>query len=290
MKLIAGESALIQTEAGDRPETLHIVPAFVNGCSVPAVTVWEVRNSARCWRENHETWKLCAVHSGQPGLADWTYRGHRGMSGAGDIMAMEPGNKHFTHDVSCKCAFTLISIRPELVNALRESNGWGKHGHLVDGHLRDRELLGAVIRLSRAIVNQESCGSIHEAVIECVGLLQSRLGNVATPPKDFVVHRSLRRVREFIDRASAAEYSLERLSELAGLSVYHLLREFKRATGATPQQWRDARRMTYARALLERGVRAAEVAERLGTTPQYFSRRFRAFWGVPPSQWPTLQR
>lgn len=94
----------------------------------------------------------------------------------------------------------------------------------------------------------------------------------------------LRRAREFMDDSYAENLDLERLSRIACLSPYHLLRSFRDAFGETPRQYLIRRRIEKARELLAYG--AASVTdvcldvgyESLGS----FSTLFRKVTGQSP--------
>jgi AraC-like DNA-binding protein len=66
-----------------------------------------------------------------------------------------------------------------------------------------------------------------------------------------------------------------------------LFRHFRRATGLSPQQYVQRLRMRQARMLLAEGdLSVKQVAYACGfSDARYFSRRFRAAHGVPPSRY-----
>jgi AraC-like DNA-binding protein len=69
-----------------------------------------------------------------------------------------------------------------------------------------------------------------------------------------------------------------------GLSRYQLLRAFRTTTGVPPYAWLAQYRVTRARALLECGLRPAEVAGLVGFADQaHLTRWFRQVLGVTPA-------
>jgi AraC family transcriptional regulator of adaptative response/methylated-DNA-[protein]-cysteine methyltransferase len=100
--------------------------------------------------------------------------------------------------------------------------------------------------------------------------------------------RTVERAREFLDRNPDRVVSLHELASHVKLSPSHLQRSFKRATGLSPKQYQDARRVselksrlragdTVSRATYEAGFgsssRVYERADReLGMTPAAFRR------------------
>ena len=67
-------------------------------------------------------------------------------------------------------------------------------------------------------------------------------------------------------------------------AVFH--RKFKATTTYSPIQFVKALRLNDAAALLAKGLRAGEVASRVGYASQsQFSREFRRQFGKPPREW-----
>lgn len=80
--------------------------------------------------------------------------------------------------------------------------------------------------------------------------------------------------------------SLDELAAEAGLSRYHLLRVFKKATGLTPHAFRTQLRIERAKALLRGGAGIAETACACGFADQaHFANRFRQYTGATPGQY-----
>ncbi len=83
--------------------------------------------------------------------------------------------------------------------------------------------------------------------------------------------------------------TLAEAAAAAGLSISRFSLLFHRCYGVPPMRYRLEKRMLLAAQLLERGnVSCKEAALRSGFEDQLlFSRRFRNYWGIPPSQWRT---
>lgn len=78
--------------------------------------------------------------------------------------------------------------------------------------------------------------------------------------------------------------TLDEVAAAAGISKYHLSREFKLYTGMTVIQMVNLIRCTEARNLIENGMRIYEAAGRCGfENLSYFSRAFQKVFGKPPS-------
>ena len=71
------------------------------------------------------------------------------------------------------------------------------------------------------------------------------------------------------------------------MSRTQLFRKFKAITGNSPHEFMDTIRLQYAAKLLEQGnMNVSEVAYEVGyNNPQYFSKRFKARFGVEPTEY-----
>ncbi|HEV7302302.1 MAG TPA: AraC family transcriptional regulator [Tepidisphaeraceae bacterium] len=96
----------------------------------------------------------------------------------------------------------------------------------------------------------------------------------------------LSRVKQHIDTHYEQRITLAALAEMANLSRGHLCTEFGRHFGASPMAYLIHRRLHAAAALL-RGTDEAvgQIGRRVGyDDPFYFSKHFKACFGVAPSQ------
>ncbi len=134
-------------------------------------------------------------------------------------------------------------------------------------------------------LEKESC------MIEAFTLMLARHGNaparLARPGRE---HRAMRLVQSYLAERVEEKVSLEELAGLAGLSRYHLLRVFKRATGLTPHAFHIQMRIDRARVLVRQGLPFAEVAAATGFVDQsHFTTTFRQFVGATPGQYAALR-
>ncbi len=95
------------------------------------------------------------------------------------------------------------------------------------------------------------------------------------------------RAADFIRRHFRESPSVDCIATEAGLSASRLQQRFHARYGVSLQQSVERHRLEEARYwLLHGGLRVAEVATRTGfDDPFYFSRRFRRYFGVSPSQY-----
>lgn len=91
---------------------------------------------------------------------------------------------------------------------------------------------------------------------------------------------------EYMEENFQQELSTVTLSEHFGYSAEHFCRKFKEATGLTPMNYLKIYRMEEAYKFLKMGERnISKIAEQCGfVDSNYFTRCFKAHFGVPPSQ------
>jgi transcriptional regulator of acetoin/glycerol metabolism len=152
-----------------------------------------------------------------------------------------------------------------------------------DPTLSDRAhaLAGALVRTSARAIEKQYVE--RSATLSRSGQFYQRGG---LPPG------ALKRVREYVDSHLAERLSVERLAAIAGLSVYHFARAFKKSQGVTPHDYLLDRRISRAQALLDATDTAlSDIALVSGFADQsHFARHFRQRVGIPPSVYRRSQR
>jgi len=107
-------------------------------------------------------------------------------------------------------------------------------------------------------------------------------GSVARKVAGYEV-AAVKRARDILHARYAEQISLRELAEATGLSQFHLLRVFGRSLGLPPHQYQTHLRLAHARALLNRGEPASQVAVAVGFADQsHFVRAFRRSHGLTP--------
>jgi len=95
----------------------------------------------------------------------------------------------------------------------------------------------------------------------------------------------LTRVSNWEELAEEAGYNPKNLADRCGVSLRQLERFIPQATGKTPQRWLNDLRQQKACELIASGQSVKEVSIRLGyKQSSHFSREFKRFHGVPPSE------
>ncbi|WP_227271047.1 helix-turn-helix transcriptional regulator [Roseobacter weihaiensis] len=95
----------------------------------------------------------------------------------------------------------------------------------------------------------------------------------------------LKRVVDCISDDLTEQVTLAQLADIAGLSVFHFCRAFKKSTGLAPYKFQTARRIEKAKLLLDTtDFMITDIAPMVGyETPQAFARMFRQVVGQTPT-------
>lgn len=139
---------------------------------------------------------------------------------------------------------------------------------------------------SQAVDESTDARSIREIVrAEAVELS----GMIAELPKT-TKHRAVEQAEKYIMENYAEDLGVEDLAQTVGLSRTHFMREFKKSTGQTANQYLTAVRMEQAKVLLlEKSV--TETAFAVGyNDSNYFGSVFKKKTGLTPSQFKAQSR
>ncbi|MBO7745616.1 helix-turn-helix transcriptional regulator [Paenibacillus sp. MWE-103] len=99
------------------------------------------------------------------------------------------------------------------------------------------------------------------------------------------------RVLAFIDHHLSDDVTLEQLAELAHFHPNYFIRFFKSATGRSPMQYMNQRRMEMAKQwMVETNMSVSEAAERVGSSLYQFSKMFKQYTGSSPSEYRKTMR
>lgn len=92
--------------------------------------------------------------------------------------------------------------------------------------------------------------------------------------------------RRFAMYVAAMEPAMElqRLADVAGVTRFQVIRDFKHVTGLTPGAWLRNRRLRLASQMIEQGATVADAAFATGFADQsHLSRSFRSIHGITPA-------
>jgi AraC-like DNA-binding protein len=153
-----------------------------------------------------------------------------------------------------------------------------------DPVIDDPELALQVCQLHAVLETEQSRRKREESFLLTLAELAKRHADVKlADPGRGLERQAVRRVREYLDANTRRNVALEKLSDLSGLSPYHLIRVFRQELGLSPHAYFEQVRIHRARRLLKAGLPIADVAVDLGFTDQsHLNRHFKKLTGVTP--------
>jgi AraC-like DNA-binding protein len=221
--------------------------------------------------------KVCyAVGRVESGRSEWWARGKVWRSAPGSIHVKEPGDVHrdLAHDGPT--TFTVVVLPANDVARLRDEGKVLSIPHLEAGD----ERAAPFHRLHDAVCAGADRLSLEVALAEAIATF-ARLGN-ANPEHT----RPVRRAMEYLRERLAESIRLDDLAAYAALDKFHLCRAFRAQIGMPPHAYLTHLRIQRAKELLAEGVRASELAPRVGLYDQsQLTRHFRRIVGVTPARY-----
>ncbi len=160
----------------------------------------------------------------------------------------------------------------------------------------DREITEAInLYVRRAFETKDRASKFemeNRANLIALRLLQRNWSEIREQAGGEMAPWQVRRICSHLEQNLDRAVSLEELSELVDLSVEHMCRAFRRATGVPPLRWHIGKRMEAARALLiETDASLTSIAQEVGYGGQSaFGAVFRAVVGLSPGRYRRVGR
>lgn len=221
---------------------------------------------------HHDTLMIGLVRRGQKGFLRET---RRYLAGPGAISLVNPGDWH-TGGRAAGEALRYDALYPTLDSRLFERNAGFQAGVIEDDDL--------FARLAR-LASLAGAPRLEQEVVAKAALdrLILRYGEGAAPRDRPGCAKLVERARDILHARFQEEVGVADLAEACGTSASHLMRVFKRSTGASIHVYQTQLRISEGRRRLAAGAPLAEIAADLGFSDQaHFTRRFRAIMGVSP--------
>lgn len=227
----------------------------------------------------HEDYSIGVVTCGVERI---DYRGAAHYAGLGTVAFLEPGEPH-TGAPTQPDGWEYHVLYPS-VALLAE--GRPRAPHFPTAIVADPALAAALASAHRALTGGADPLEAHSRLVLALERAIAHHGDLRPPrPRDGERHDgTVRRVRDHLLACLRDPPDLAALAAEAGLSPFHLLRVYRRATGLPPHAWLAQERVWRARRLLEGGHRPAEVAVAVGFADQaHLNRWFKRVVGVTPA-------
>lgn len=150
----------------------------------------------------------------------------------------------------------------------------------------DRQLAPRLLRLLTRLECAETPSvELESELVLVLRALFTRHGELAPDSCRAGEAEAVTRAREMIRERAAEPLTLTEMAAAAGLSRYHFIRVFQKATGLSPHAWLTQERVFRARAAIEGGAPLAEAALASGFSDQsHMTRQFKSIIGTTPGR------
>ncbi|MBP6562952.1 MAG: AraC family transcriptional regulator [Neisseriaceae bacterium] len=233
----------------------------------------------------HETYCIAVI---EEGAQRFSRTGQQHVAPKGDLLIVNAEDVHATDEVKADegWGYQAIYPLPSLLKTLSAgvcseagTQPWFSQAVLHDPALAQQ------FRWAFLLQGQEKNTLLKETALSTalVQLMLRHARFVSAQPLLPISQQAVLRVQEYLHVDPTRDVSLTELAELAQLSPWHFLRQFKRVVGMTPHAYLLQLRIRCARAALQAGKPIALVAQQCGFTDQsHLNRHFKKTVGVTP--------
>jgi AraC-like DNA-binding protein/quercetin dioxygenase-like cupin family protein len=205
-------------------------------------------------------------------------RGEDHLVPAGSVVVINPREVHAVEPADPR-GWEYSAVFPSEA-AIRELRGAVRlRGPVV----ADRPLASRLARIPRLLAGAPRDASLEAELRAALGDLPAGPADQATPASE---PPAVRHIRGYLEQRHAEPIRLKQLSALSGLTLYHMVRVFRAATGLPPHAYLSQVRLGRAAALLREGYPICGVAFQTGFSDQsHLTRCFKRTLGVTPGQY-----
>ncbi|MEH3144262.1 MAG: AraC family transcriptional regulator [Methylobacterium frigidaeris] len=221
---------------------------------------------------------------------------HRGVASAGMLLIIPPGEVHAGEAAEPESGWDYRAFypSPDLLAGIADDRLGGSGGVAFGPQvLREdaalvRRLLHAHAVIERSRDPLEKHCALDAALGALVARYGERTGRGPLPPSPGA---PIREAVAFLEAHHHRPIHVGEVAAAAGLSEFHFMRAFRRATGLTVHRYLTQVRLRRAKDLLARGIGAAEAAVSVGFFDQsHLINQFRAQFGVTPGRFAAASR
>ncbi|MBT2289247.1 AraC family transcriptional regulator [Paenibacillus albidus] len=207
---------------------------------------------------------------------------------SGDVTIFNPQDPHACEQIDGRTLdYRCINIQPEIMQKLvREITGQADLPRFTPHVLYQSELALPLHELHQMILEGESDFHKEELLLFLLEQLLREYSNTEPPAPIQELSTEIKLICDYIESHYTESITLNQLSELTGISKYHLLRVFTRQKGISPYRYLETLRISQAKRLLEQGQLPIEVAALTGFSDQsHFTNFFKKLIGLTPKQY-----
>ena len=235
----------------------------------------------------HDTYVVGAIMAGCE-----TYRlnGVRQHAPAGSVCFVHPGEVHDGEPAgegyAYRMSYPSLGMLTEVGEELCGKRGTPRFRLAVTS---DPDLAARFGAAHHALELSGQALMADERMLGVLAEMMRRYADIVIKPAGTREPNGVARAMTYLDANYAEDIDLARLSTVAGLPRFRLIRAFRRETGLTPHAFLVDRRVRAARDMLAEGASPVDAAARSGFYDQaHLTRAFKARVGVTPGVYRSL--
>lgn len=206
----------------------------------------------------------------------------------GHVVLFNPYDNHTCSQTDEKpLDYRCLNIPTEIMQKIAlEITGKEYLPHFSQNVTTDTRLAALIREMHRQITKEVPSFQKEETFLFLMEQLIRRFCDPPQTNNSQPVNTAIQRVCDFLDENYQQQISLEMISELVGLSKYHLLRTFTREKGISPYRYLENIRINEAKKLLANGTPPVDAALMTGFTDQsHFTNHFKSYIGLTPGRY-----
>ncbi len=211
-------------------------------------------------------------------------RGQPHVASAGDVLRLHPDEPHANSTLGAETlSYRVLYLPIQAVHPFLDPDG--EPALTFETPVTRRPSLFRLVNQTHAALSDNDAGALEQQT--ALAELVRSLADPGRPRRrDTAPPAAIALARAFIDDRYAQGFGLDALADLTGLSVFHLVRSFKKAVGLSPLAYRNQRRVMEARGRLLAGEPIAQVALDMGYADQsHLTRQFQRILGISPGRY-----
>ncbi len=237
----------------------------------------------------HETYVVGVTLEG---VHSYMHKGARVRCEAGTICFINPDEVHDGSPDMAGYSYRMTYPSPAFLMALLRHETGRSVGtpHFKYPAVHDPQLADIFCAAHRALEGNKEALFADEKLLEFyLTAIERHAGGLPAIIAAGQEPDAIARTKDYLIAHMAEATDFQALARQVGLSAWHLIRVFRKATGLTPHAWLVDRRVHHARELLRAGESPSHIALQCGFADQaHMTRAFKARLGVTPGQYRAL--